>query len=222
METTARAAVAAALLALAGAGWTAPAHAAAPSTTTLTLTSPASAYGQTVTATAQVVTDGIADGDVYFTIDGTTVRANLNGGGTATVTLPRTTAVGGHAVSARFAPRLPSQEASTSPATSWVVSKARTTVGVRVTGRGAHVPTAVVVLAVGDFGTRPTGPVTVTARHLGTGRVTRRERTLDPSGAVTARLGILRTGAYRVRVTYAGDAQHLASRETEKFSVRQR
>ena len=76
--------------------------------------------------------------------------------------------------------------------------------------------------AVGDWGTRPTGPVTVTARHLGTGKVTRRQRTLDPAGAATARLGILRTGRYRLRVTYAGDAQHLPTRYTEKFTVRQR
>ena len=75
-----------------------------------------------------------------------------------------------------------------------MVTKARTFLQVRVTGRGARIPTAVVIGAVGDFGTRPTGPVTVTVRHLGTGKVTRRERTLDPAGAATARLGILRTG----------------------------
>ena len=92
----------------------------------------------------------------------------------------------------------------------------------RVTGRGAHTPTAVVLGAVGDFGTRPTGSVSVTVRHLGTGKVTRRERTLDQAGAATARLGILRTGRYRLRVTYAGDAQHLAERHSEKFAVRQR
>ena len=62
----------------------------------------------------------------------------------------------------------------------------------------------------------------MTARHLRTGKVTRRERTLDPSGAATVRLGVLRPGTYRLRVAYAGDAQHLASRETGKFTVRQR
>ncbi len=219
-----RIAVAAALVALSGGGWAVPAHAAPPSTTTLTLTSPTAAYGQSVTATAQVVLPGgTPNGKVYFAVDGTSYMANINSGGIATYTLPRDVPVGQHAVSATFVPRYPDQQqGSESAPASLVVAKARTFVQVRVTGRGAHVPTSAVIGAVGDFGTRPTGPVTVTARHLGTGKVTRRERTLDPSGAATARLGILRTGTYRVRVTYAGDAQHLASRETEKFTVRQR
>ena len=216
-----RIAAAAALVALSGAGWAVPAHAAAPSTTSLTLSSTTSAYGDTVTASAQVMTVGPADGDVVFVIDGASVRANVSGS-TARVTLPRGITVGEHAISASFVPRLPSQDPSTSPTVGLVVRKASTYVQVRITGRGAHVPTSAVIGAVGDFGTRPTGPVTVTARHLGTGKVVRRERTLDPSGAATARLGTLPTGTYRVRVTYAGDAQHLASRETEKFTVRQR
>ena len=217
-----RVAGAVALTVLVGGGWTAPAHAGAPTTTTLTLSTPSSAYGQSVTATAQVdAAGGLADGDVYFTIDGVATKANISGG-LARLTLPREVAVGEHSVTASFTPRLPGQDPSTSATTAWVVSKAQTFLQIRLTGRGAHVPTGVVIGALGDFGTRPTGPVTVTARHLGTGKVIRRERTLDPSGAATARLGILRTGTYRLRVTYAGDAQHLASRETEKFTVRQR
>lgn len=218
-------AVAAALVALAGGGWAVPAHAAPPSTTTLSLTTPTSAYGQTVTAQASVAVPGSTpNGKVYFAVDdGTSFMASINSSGTATYTLPRDVAVGQHAVSATFVPRYPDQqEGSQSAPVSWVVAKARTFVQTRITARGAHVPTGVVIGAVGDFGTRPSGSVTVTARHLGTGKVTRRERTFDPSGAATARLGILRTGTYRLRVTYAGDAGHLPTRSTEKFTVRQR
>ena len=219
-----RAAGAVVVLALAGGGWAVPAQAAPPSTTSITLSSPISAYGQSVTATAQVVLPGgTPNGKVYFAVDGTTFMASINSGGIATYTLPRDVAVGQHAVSATFVPRYPDQQqGSESAPTSWTVAQSRTFVQVRITGRGAHVPTSVVIGAVGDFGTRPTGQVTVTARHLRTGKVTRRERTLDPSGAATARLGILRTGAYRLRVSYAGDAQHLAQRHSERFTVRQR
>ena len=216
-----RVAAASALVALAGSGWAVPAQAAAPSQTTLALSDATSSYGDSVTASAQVATAGPADGDVVFTVDGLSVKANISGG-MARITLPREMAVGEHAVTASFVPRLPGQDPSTSATTTWVVSKAQTYLQARLTGRGAHVPTGVVIGAVGDWGTRPTGPVTVTARHLGTGKVTRRQRTLDPAGAATARLGILRTGRYRLRVTYAGDAQHLPTRYTEKFTVRQR
>lgn len=217
-----RVAAATALVALAGGGWAVPAHAADPATTTLVLDHPTSAYGQTVTATARVVLPGgTPDGDIYFVVDGTSVKANLRGDGTASIVLPRAL-VGQHSVLARFVQFPDRGQGSESAATSWVVDPATTRVSARVTGRGAHVPTGVVIGAVGDWGTQPTGPVTVTARHLRTGKVTRRERTLDPTGAATARLGVLRTGRYRLRVTYAGDAQHLAARYTEKFTVRQR
>lgn len=218
-----RAAGAVALLALAGGGWTAPAHAAPPSSTTLVLSSPTSAYGQTVTASAKVVIPGdLPAGDVVFTVDGTTIKANLRGDGTASIVLPRALA-GQHAVTAAFDPQFDDQQnASASPTQAWVVTQAPTRLQVRVTGRGAHVPTSVVLVASGEYGTRPTGAVTVTVRHLGTRKLTRRERTLDATGAATARFGILRTGTYRLRVTYAGDAQHTARRHTEKFTVRQR
>ena len=177
-----RAAGAVVVLALAGGGWAVPAQAAPPSTTSITLSSPTSAYGQSVTATAQVVLPGgTPNGKVYFAVDGTTFMASINSGGIATYTLPRDVAVGQHAVSATFVPRYPDQQqGSESAPTSWTVAKSRTFVQVRITGRGAHVPTSVVIGAIGDFGTRPTGSVTVTARHLRTGKVTRRERTLDP------------------------------------------
>lgn len=218
-----RAAGAAALLALVGTSWAVPVHSAEPpSTTVLVLDHPTSAYGQTVRATAQVVIPGgTPDGDVYFVVDGASIKANLSADGSASILLPRAL-VGEHQVVARFVQFPDRQQGSESAPTSWVVTQARTRVQVRVTGRGAHVPTAVVLGAVGDFGTRPTGSVTVTARHLGTGRVVRRVRTLDAAGAATARLGILRTGAYRLRVSYAGDAQHLAERHSERFTVRQR
>lgn len=216
-----RAAGAVAVLALAGGGWAVPAQAAAPSTTTLVLSSPASAYGQPVTASVQVMTNGPADGDVFLGVDGVETKINLTGGGAGTLVLPRAL-VGEHRVTARFVPRLPGQDPSTSPPQSWVVTQVRTRLQVRVTGRGVRIPTSVVVAASGEYGTRPTGQVTVTARHLGTGRTTRREKTLEGAGTVLARLGTLRAGSYRLRVSYAGDAQHLAQRYSERFTVRQR
>ncbi len=219
--TRTRAAAATLLLALVAAGGAVPAHAAAPSQVTLVLSSTTSSFGEVVTASAQVTTAGPADGDVVFTVDGSSVKANISGG-QARITLSRETGVGEHAVTASFVPRLPGQDPSTSATTTWVVSKARAFLQVRLTGRGAHVPTGVVIGALGDWGTRPTGPVTVTARHLRTGKTTRRERTLDAAGAATVRLGVLPIGSYRLRVTYAGDAQHLAAKVSEKFTVRQR
>ena len=215
-----RTAGAVALLVLTG-GWVTPAQAAAPSTTTLVLSSPTSAYGQPVTATVQVTTAGTADGDVLLDLDGVETKINLNGGGSGTLVLPRAL-VGEHRVSARFVPRLPGQEPSTSSPQSWVVTQVRTRLQVRVAGRGVRIPTSVVVTAAGEYGTRPTGPVTVTVRHLGTGRTTRRERTLDGAGAAVARFGTLRAGSYRLRVSYAGDGQHVTERVSTRFAVRQR
>ena len=210
-------------LALTGAGWATPAQAAPPaSTTTLVLSSPTSVYGQTVTATAQVVLPGgLPEGDVLFILDGASIKANLKGDGSASIVLPRTL-VGEHPISARFVQFPDRQQGSESATTSWVVTPVRTNLQVRVTGRGAHVPTSVVLGAAGDFGTLPAGTVTVTARRLGTGKVTKRTRTLDGSGAALARFGILRTGTYRLRVAYVGDGQHLAELHSEKFAVRQR
>ena len=221
-----RAVSAAALVALApslaAGGWTAPAHADAPSTTTLVLSKVTSAYGDTVSATAQVVTSGPANGKVWFAVDDVSVMASINSAGTASLTLPRTVPVGAHAVSATFVPRYPDQQqGSASPTTTWVVNRARTQLQVRVTGRGAHVRTGVVAVATGDFGTRPSGVLTATVKNLATKKVTRRQRTLDGSGSATASFGVLRTGRYRLRVTYAGDGQHLVKRHSEKFTVRQ-
>jgi hypothetical protein len=219
-----RAAAAALILALVVAGWTTPASGAPPSTTTLVLSAAQSGYGQPVTASARVdAAGGPGDGDVNFTVDGTVVKANLGANGSASIVLPRDTLVGEHAISATFVPRFPDrQESSTSPTATWVVSQVRTRLQVRVTGRGARIPTSVVVAAAGEFGTRPTGTVTVSVRHLGTRRLTRRERTLDGAGTLLARFGILRPGPYRLRVSYGGDTQHLGEAYSQKFAVRQR
>jgi hypothetical protein len=218
-----RAAIAATLLVLPGTGWVTPASAAPPtSTTTLVLSSPTSAYGQSVTATAQVVLPGgVPEGDVLFILDGSSIKANLKADGSASIVLPRAL-VGEHPMTARFVQLPDHQQGSESAPTSWVVTPVRTRLNVRVTGRGAHVPTSIVLGAAGDFGTLPTGAVTVTVRRLGTGKVIRRARTLDGAGAATARFGILRTGTYRLRVTYAGDGQHHAARQAEELIVRQR
>lgn len=214
---------AAALVAVAGGGWAVPAHAAPSSTTTVVLAKTTSAYGDTVRATAQVDAGGaLVDGDIYFVVDGASYKTNATPSGSQTFVLPSTPAVGTHSVSARFVPRLPSQSPSESAPTSWVVTKVTTRVQVRVTGRGVRIPTAVVLGALGDFGTVPTGAVTVRVRHRSTGKIFVRKKTLDRAGAVTARLGILRVGRYRVRVTYAGDTQHRSATRSSTFTVGQR
>ena len=216
---------AAALLALAlvGAGWATPASAAPPSTTTLVLSTPASAYGQTVTASAHVDTaGGPAEGDVVFTIDGTVIKTNLRADGNATAVLPRAL-VGEHPVSATFVPQFPDrQTSSTSPVVPWVVSQVRTRLQVRVTGRGARVPTSVVVVAAGEYGTGPTGRVKVKVRRDGSRRWTKVVQRLSSNETVTAGFGKLGGGRYRLMVTYVGDSQHLAERDSERFAVRQR
>lgn len=221
--TGARAAGAVVVLAVVGGGWAAPAHAAPESTTTLVLTRTISAYGDTVRATAQVDAGGaLVDGDIYFVVDGTSYKTNATPSGSQSFILPSDTSVGDHAVSAHFVPRLPNQSPSASATVAWVVTQVRTRLQVRVTGRGVRIPTSVVVAASGEYGTRPTGAVTVTVRHLGTRKPTRRTRTFDAAGTVRARFGILRAGTYRLRVSYAGDGQHLGERRSQRFTVRQR
>ena len=218
-----RARSAVAVLALVGGGWAAPAHAAPQSTTTLVLSNPTSAYGDTMTLSAQVSVPGsLPEGDVVFTVDGTPIKANLGASGIASTVLRRST-VGQHAISATFVPQFPDrQTGSSSPTQTWVVTPARTRLQVRVTGRGVRIPTSVAVAASGEYGTRPTGSVTVSVRHLGTGRTIRREKELDAAGTVLARFGTLRAGSYRLRVSYAGDTQHLTERHSSRFGVRQR
>ncbi|MFC7360619.1 Ig-like domain-containing protein [Nocardioides astragali] len=216
-------AIASTVLLAAGAVPGAPASATAPPTsTTLVLSTTTSAYGQSVTATATVsAKPGPPQGDVVFSVDASTVKANLGAGGSATVILPDVL-VGQHAVVATFVPQIPAeQEGSTSPAQTWVVSQARTQLQVRVIGKGARIPTSVQVKAAGDFGTRPTGRVRVVIRHLGTGE-TRRVTQLDASAVALTGLGRLRKGNYRLRVTYVGDSQHLRERRSGTFYVRRR
>lgn len=216
--------IAATVLLAAGAAPVAPASAAAPPTsTTLVLSTTASTYGQTVTATATVsAKPGPPQGDVVFSVDGGTVKANLGGGGSATVILPDAL-VGQHAVVATFVPQIPAeQESSASPPQAWVVSQARTQLQVRVIGKGARIPTSVQVKAAGDYGTRPTGRVRIVVRHTGTGDRTRRVTRLDASAVALAGFGRLRKGSYRLVATYVGDSQHLRARRSGTFYVRRR
>lgn len=215
--------VATAVLAV-GAAPVAPASAAVPATsTTLVLSATGSAYGQTVTATATVsAKPGPPQGDIVFSVDGGTVKANLGAGGSATVILPDAL-VGQHAVAATFVPQFPEdQEGSTSPTQTWVVSQARTRLQVRVIGKGARIPTSVQVKAAGDYGTRPTGRVRVVVRHTRTGDRTRRVTRLDAAAVALTGFGRLRKGTYRLVVTYVGDTQHLRERRSGKFYVRRR
>ena len=196
---------------------------AGPSTLSMSLSTTESVYGQSVTATATLATaPGPAQGDVVFSVDGLALRADLAASGTATAVLPAAP-VGQHAVSAIFVPQLPdAQQASTSPAQAWAVAQARTRLQVRVTGKGARIPTSVRVKAAGEYGTRPTGRVRIVVRRTGTRAATRVASRLSATALMRAELGTLRKGRYRLVVNYAGDSQHLREVHVETFSVRRR
>jgi len=191
-----------------------------PSSTTLTLSATESAYGQSVTASAQVVSaGGQPQGDVVFAVDDLRIKANLGAGGAATVVLPRLL-VGTHAVAATYVPQFPGEQSGSSSSTAgWVVAPARSILQVQVAGRRTRVPTSVRLRVDGDYGTRPTGRVRVDLRRSGAGRVARVAVRLDTNGAAVARLGRLRSGGYRVEVTYVGDSQHRRTRVVERFRV---
>lgn len=193
-----------------------------PSTTTLTLTPAESAYGDTVTATAATSTvGGSPQGDIVFSVDGLQIKANLTGGGTATVLLP-VAQVGQHDVSASFVPQFPNaQQSSSSPVQPWVVTQAPTNLDVSVVGRGLRIRTSVKVRATGDFGTRPTGRVKVKVLRNGSRQRIRVVERLAGELAV-ADLGRLAKGRYRAVVTYVGDSQHLRRRQVQRFRVGQR
>ena len=216
--TRSSAAASAAVLALALVPAGPAAASAPPSSTTLTLSTTESAYGQSVTASAQVVSaGGEPDGDVYFAVDGRDIKANLLGNGTASVVLSGLL-VGTHAVSATYVPSGGQSGSSSAPA-GLVVAPARSYLQVQVAGRRTRVPTTVRLRVDGDYGTRPTGRVRVDLRRAGAGRVARVGVRLDPSGAAVARLGRLRAGGYRVEVTYVGDSQHRRTRVVERLRV---
>ena len=212
--------VSAAVLALALVPAGPAAASAPPSSTTLTLSTTESAYGQSVTASAQVVSaGGQPQGDVVFAVDDLRIKANLGAGGAATVVLPRLL-VGTHAVEATYVPQFPGEQSgsSSSPA-GWVVAPARSILQVQVAGRRTRVPTTARLRVDGDYGTRPTGRVRVDLRRAGAGRVARVAVRLEPGGAAVARLGRLRAGGYRVEVTYVGDSQHRRTRVVERLRV---
>ena len=196
---------------------------AGPSSTSVSLSTAQSAYGQRVTATAVVSTPGEPpQGDVVFTVDGTAIKANLGGGGTATVGLPRLL-VGEHPVSATFVPQFPaSQQGSTSPVQDWVVVQVRTRLQLRVIGKGVRIPTSVQVKAAGEYGSLPTGRVKLELRRIRSGDTVRAARRLSSTGVALVDLGRLRKGRYRLVVTYAGDSQHLLERQFTRFRVPQR
>lgn len=216
-------AAAATLVVLAGAAPASSVVAAAPPTSTaLVLSTSTSAYGQTVTATAAVTArPGPAQGDVVFSVDGTKIPANLGANGAASVVLPRA-AVGTYDVTATFVPQFPDSQGPSSTVETWVVSQVRTRLQVRVIGKGARIPTSVQVKAAGDWGTTPTGRVTMTVRRVSHGARVAKRRTLKGSAGALADFGRLRQGTYRLVVSYAGDTEHLAVRHFERFAVRQR
>jgi hypothetical protein len=210
---------AALVLALAGTTWAQPGWAGIPSQTTLTLSSTESVYGQTVTASALVSnSSGQPEGDVLFTVDGATVKANVSGAGAASIVLPRAL-VGVHSVAATYVPSdARRQDGSTSGPQAWVVVPAATHLQVDVRGHGAR--RSLEVRAAGQYGTIPTGRVRVTVRHLGTRTVIRSVRRLDEAGLARSVLRRLTGGSNRARVTYVGDGQHGRVRQVVRFRVR--
>lgn len=196
--------------------------AAPPTSTALVLSTTTSSYGQTVTATATVTArPGPAQGDVVFSVDGTKIPANLGANGAASVVLPRAT-VGTYDVTATFVPQFSDSQGPSSTVETWVVSQVRTRLQVRVIGRGARIPTSVQVKAAGDWGTRPTGRVSMVIRRIASGTVSRKARTFSSDAVALAGFGRLRKGTYRLVVSYTGDTEHLAVRHFERFAVRQR
>ncbi|GAA5117980.1 hypothetical protein GCM10023339_29790 [Alloalcanivorax gelatiniphagus] len=213
------------LLALVGAG-AAPATAAPvapgppPTSTTLTLSTNVSAYGQTVRATAAVVSPaGPAEGDVVFSVDGTAVKANLTGGGTASLLLPEV-AVGDHTVAATFVPQFPDrQEGSASPSAVWRVAPAAVDLRLRVSGARPRAVARVHTSALGDFGTVPTGTVRLRLFRGGPRARTTRTAVLSAGGGAVTRLGRLAAGRYRVEAAYPGDTQHQPATRVVRFRV---
>lgn len=181
---------------------------------------PESAYGQSVTATASVsATSGLPEGDVVFSVNGVATKTNLGASGVATLVLPRAT-VGQYPVVATFVPGPGvNQEGSGSPTQTWTVVPVRTRLQVRVIGKGARIPTSVRVGAAGEYGTRPTGRVSVAIRRPDGRSVARVGMRLDGAGVALAGFGKLDKGRYRLAVTYVGDSQHLRQRSFVKFSV---
>jgi hypothetical protein len=207
----------------------APAPVAAPvavpvgTSTTLELSADVSAYGRTVRATATVTTGGApAQGDVLFTLDGaattTTTKANLTGGGTASVLLPRAD-VGLHPVTATFVPQLPEEQSgSASAPLVWRVVRASADVGLRVSGARPRSVARAHLDVRGVFGTVPTGQVRVRVRGSSGPRPVRTVA-LDRTGRAVVRLGRLGAGRHRVVATYAGDARHEAARRSVSVRV---
>ncbi|MCW2736436.1 Ig-like domain-containing protein [Nocardioides sp.] len=193
------------------------------STTAVSLSTTASAYGQVVTATAAVSTvPGPPQGDVVFSVDGLATKANLGASGTATVVLPAAM-VGEHAVSATFVPQFPEvQQGSTSSTQSWTVARVRTRLQVRVIGKGARIPTSVQVKGAGEYGSLPTGRVTLEVDRARSADSARTGLRLNSAGVALVDLGRLHKGRYRLVVTYAGDTQHLPERRVTRFRVQQR
>lgn len=202
-----------------------PAAAAVPSSTTVALSAVQSTYGQLVSASAAVTTPtGAVEGDVVFSVDGVAFKTDLGAGGTASIVLPRA-AAGTHAVQATFLPQdLLQQDGSTSPPVSWQVAQVRTRLHVDVAGKRLRGPTAVRIRTEGVYGTTPSGRVTIVVRRAGRTVRVARGRLEGGTGVAPLHLrpGRSRAGTYRVRVTYAGDADHLAVTRTERFRIGRR
>lgn len=193
----------------------------APAATTLRLQAPArQVYGATAPATVQVsVTAAAADGadgadgatpgagTVQVTA-GSVVLADgvaLDAAGTAKVRLPRTLAVGTHALSATFTPAdATAQTPATAPTGRIVVAKAPARATVKLAAKkvraSKRAKATVRVRLPQSVGVVPDGRVVVRVdgRKVAVGKVR--------DGKVTVRLPRLKPGKHRVQAVYRGSA----------------
>lgn len=186
----------------------------------MTLSTTSSEYGEVVMATARVSSStGAPQGAVAFSVDGLATQAGLDAAGVASLTLlPART--GSHHVTATFVPADATQSTgSTSPAQTWTVVRARTTMGVPISGKRRGRATRVGVEVDGAFDTVPTGKVRIRVTRIGKPGAWVKGSRLD-SGRAAVTFGRLTVGRYRVVVDYLGDADHLTRHKVKKIRVR--
>lgn len=209
----------------------APARAATPSTTVLavdgvTVPEVSSGYGDDLTLTAQVAVDGaVPAGWVFFVVDGLSRRAEVRPDGMAAMPLTTDLPAGVHQLSATFVPADPAQQdGSTTATTSLRVVEVATRPRVRVHAQRAGRSVRVRARVRAPYATTPTGTVRVTLRRLGERwRWTRRGNLSDGAATVTFRpRRPFPPGRYHVVVRYAGDDDHLASRQGHGFRIGRR
>lgn len=174
------------------------------SAVTLTLTPATQYYARTVTAKANVTSDGApATGSVSFAINGATVKTAPLAGGTVTVTLPYTTPVGTKPVKATYLGAADTF-GSSAQASLTIVRSASTIVG-KLYATTVHSTANAKVLNVvkiykGAASVYPTGYVVV---KLGSSQLA---KVKVVKGQAIALLPKLKPGKYKLTSTYLGSS----------------